>query len=211
MNKKVLLAFFAVLYVLPLYSQVEPVQFKHDIGFNTIFILNELFDSDATPFTVMYKKYSSENKALRLGLETYIYIGESKGDGSYTNNSLVNLSFVIGKEWQDRLSKSWLWYYGMDMLPSYSYNQLDSYNDDEKIFENKSSSLALSGRPFLGIRFDINSRLYISTEANIAITYRYTMQKQVSFNPDQTLVDIKTNSVFLNLSPATGIFLFYRF
>ena len=211
MKIKITIAFLAMLHALPSHSQEEPSQFKNDIGFNTIFILNELFDSNATPFTVMYKKYNSENKAFRLGLETYIYVGQSSGDGSYTNNDQVNLSLVIGKEWQDRLSKSWLWYYGIDIFPSYYFYQLDSYNDDEKLYQDNSSSLALSGRPFLGIRFDINSRLYISTEANIAVTYRYSTQKRVSFNPDQTLWDVKSNSVFLNLSPATGIFLFYRF
>lgn len=189
--------------------------YQHDLGFNTNFIFQGLFQSQPqAPFAVMYKKYKTENNALRLGADLSFYSTNNSGtvtNSSFSDNSYGSIALTIGFEKQKVLGGKWMWYYGIDAVPSLSFNQSTSFNNNLKTGSTKNSSLGLGARPFLGIRFNINSRLYVAAEATAMLAYVSSKNVQKTYNPEQTVRDMTTSNVNFSLTPASGIFIFYRF
>jgi hypothetical protein len=196
-------------------ASVEKPSYTRDFGFNSLFIVNGLFSSQTTPFSVMYKKYKGDNKALRFGLDLSLTVNETDGttlpNTQYGNNSGGSIYLSIGKEFQHQLAGKWMWYFGTDVAPTFSGSRSEVYSGAEKINSSKSTSYGLSLRPFIGIRYNIYSRLYISTEANASLTYSISKNFAKRYNPEETTLDLTTSTVNLGLNPASGIFIFYRF
>lgn len=194
---------------------------KHDIGFNTIFVFNGILNPSRTPFSVMYKRYTKNNQAFRMGmtsgLNLFKYDPSSTFDSTnttYSTNSYYNLSLTFGKEFQRVIGTKWVWYYGVDVVPYYSYNeftQLINGTANEN-YTSTRRTYSMSGRPFLGIRFNINSRLYLSAEANLSITY--SKNSAITKNYVNTVganSNVKSSSFSIDLTPASGMYLYYRF
>jgi hypothetical protein len=162
----------------------------------------------------MYKKYTAENKALRLGLDAGFYMTEFKdhaASGNYGDNSNIQISFSVGKEFQQRLGEKWLWYYGGDVVPSFFDNKSETFADNEMTQSNKSWGYRLTLRPILGIRFNITNRLYLAAEASASLSYGISKTLEKRYNPSATMRDLTQSNASLSLNPASGIFIFYRF
>jgi hypothetical protein len=218
MKTKLLLAGVMLCYASCLSAQEKPADnFKHDIGFNTYFVLRGIIESEVTPFSLMYKRYTSETKAIRLGIDASLSITNNSGDpnvpsSDYSNNSFVAIGLSIGKEYQKHLSPKWIWYYGADLVPSFYSTNNESYIDNNISQTYFDSRFGLSARPFIGIRFNLHPRLYISAEANASLTYAWSKNIQKYYTPDETVArDVHGNTLNLSVSPASGVFLFYRF
>ncbi|MBN8652982.1 MAG: hypothetical protein J0L67_16230 [Cytophagales bacterium] len=200
------------------YSQDLPdlKNYKYDIGFNTNFIFNGIFSSGSTPFEIMLKKQKTSNKAFRFGGNIYVNSSTSTGANysGYTEGSNYTLRAFVGKEKQEQISKYWIFYYGSDLGVSYLYNYNGYANNS--IISNESTIYDIGGflTPFLGIRFQINERIYIATEASLQATYakRFANWKTYDGNGDlDTETKNEFNNFSFNLRPAAGIFFFYRF
>lgn len=217
MKKLLLLSLLGMLCISLAFAQEEkPIEesFRQDIGFNTIFILQGIFQSGNAPFSLMYKKYTSENHAIRFGADVFFNLDDNDANSSpsyYSNSSAASVAFVIGKEFQKPIEKRWTWYYGGDLVPFFSFNNQDYFQNGSLYSESEYSSIGLNVRPFLGIRFNINPQLYLSAEANIALRYARTRNYQIYTNNDQPERGINGNNLSFSLNPASGLFLFYRF
>ncbi|NOT76474.1 MAG: hypothetical protein HOP08_16220 [Cyclobacteriaceae bacterium] len=209
--QKSLILFLFSFVALHAQAQEAPKTYSHDIGFNAI-VFQNFFGSGSAPFTILYKKYSSENKATRLGLSTSLNFQSAKAtpsNVSYTTNNNASVSLIIGKESQQVISERWVWFFGGDLIPNFSYSKFDQFdptNSDTPL--NTVISYGLDIRPFLGLRFNINPRLYIATEFSGILGYRHTDRK-IKF-PTQTN-ELNTDDLNLSLVPASALFLFYRF
>ena len=187
---------------------------QHDIGFNTIFILQGIFQSNQTPFSLMYKKYISEKQAIRFGIDAFFNLDNTStfpGSSTYFNSSAASLSIAIGKEFQKPIDKRWTWYLGSDLVPFFSFNNQDMFQSGSLYSESESSSIGMSVRPFLGIRFNINPRLYLSAEANVGLQYSYTKNYINYIDNSEPYADTNGNNISLSMNPASGLFLYYRF
>ena len=212
MKTTLMVSVYVLCFASPSLSQDTLARYiKSDIGFNTTFFLSNLFQSSSEPFSIMYKKYKGPYNAYRFGIDTFLSTRDGSGTGSYNNLTSFSISVVLGKEKQNRLWKTWVCYYGLDVVPSVSHTKSANYTNDQKNQETETTFYRLAGRPFLGIRFDINRRLYISSETNLTLAFSHRKNLQKSFNPEQTTVDSSSNEINLNLSPASGIFVYYRF
>ena len=123
--KNLITPFLLLFSVDYLHAQDAPVSYQNDIGFNTTFVLQGLFNSDQTPFSLMYKKYKAEKKAWRLGVDTYMNINKTDtktSTSNFTDFSSGYVGLVVGLELQKQIDKRWVWYYGGDFLPYYSFN-----------------------------------------------------------------------------------------
>lgn len=210
-------ALFSVILLLNLnfvFAQEEVPQTYHkDIGFNTTFILQGVLQSDQTPFSLMFKKYVAENKAIRIGVDLYLNVDDTNGYGSssYFSTSVGSFAIAIGKEYQKPIDKRWTWYFGGDSVPFYTFNNQDYYQSGDLNSESESSSVGVSLRPFLGIRFNLNSRLYLSAEANVGLQYAYKKNMLQYVDSTDPIVDSQTNNFSFTTNPASGLFLYYRF
>ena len=214
--KHLITPFFFLLFVSCLQAQDVPASdtYKNDIGFNTTFALQGVFDSGQTPFSLMYKKYKAENKAWRLGLDTYLNLNKTDSKTSTSNfsdNSSGYIGIVAGMERQNKIDKRWVWYYGGDVVPYYMFNDQNQYNNGELFWENEFKEFGLGFRPFLGIRFDISPRLYLSAEANILLSYARVKNYSGNVNDAIPYTDTEGTHFTFSANPASGLFLYYRF
>lgn len=193
---------------------------KNDLGISTNFLIQNLFSTAGSPATLMYKRNTSENSANRFGISASLSSSKNNPDGPNTSphqnysNTYVDLSF--GKEKRNTISKSWMWYFGGDILPSYSSNSSKTYDSNNVIIaDNNGKQYGLTARPFMGIRFNISPKLYLSAEAAINIRYLRTQQQQKSYNPNSFPQEqnnkLKGTATSLNFVPASGLFIYYRF
>jgi hypothetical protein len=215
MNIKILLLTLLNTLIISAFAQDNKSvdDYKRDVGFNTAFILQGVFNSNSTPFSLMYKKYTTRKQVWRFGTNLNVSINRDNYINSTSfnpNNSFVYVSVSLGKEFQKRITTKWVWYYGGDLIPSFANNESTSYQNDNLFYQSNYKSYGISARPFLGIRFDINPRLYLSAEANLSLGYSKSKSRQEYFNPDN-IVEGSTNNYSLRASPASGLFLFYRF
>lgn len=187
--------------------------YYRDIGFNTAFIFEGIFNAGATPFTIMYKKYVSENKANRFGIDLSMNLSsaESAGSTNYNETSYATVRLNFGREIQKAITTKWIWFYGGDLVPSYSFYTNESFQNDLLYSTDKNSTLGLTLRPFLAIRYNITPRLYLSAEASLNLSYTLTKQFQELAQTNDVLRDMKTSNIALNVNAANGLFLFYRF
>ncbi len=183
-----------------------------DIGFNTTFIFQGILNSGATPFSLMYKKYTSENTANRIGLNLSFNVNEVNGglNANYNENTYANLELSLGKERQKPINEKWTWFYGGDILPFYTLSNSDIFQSGQKFLTNESSTVGLGLRPFIGVRFNINTRLYLSAEASINARYSYTKNSQDYVQPGWSDDDKEVHNISFFANPATGLFLYYR-
>jgi len=216
-NYLILVASFCVATIAKAQTDPEKKSYKNDIGFNTVFILQGVFNSNQTPFSLMYKKYTSENSAIRFGASINANWNKARvNDTLYSNTinnttSFANVSLAIGKEFQRPINTKWIWYFGGDLVPSFWTNKNVNYQSGIKSYEYSYKSYGLSARPFLGIRFAINDRLYLSAEANVSLGYNRNSTKQRFFNPNQQEGNTTIDNFAFSMSPASGLFLYYRF
>lgn len=216
-EKQVLVLVLSCFVSTAMAQENEPIQWKREIGFNTNFIIQNIFDATQTPFDLMYKTYRSENKAIRYGVSFFASTRNSESHSTASNNSYsdyshFSLSPSIGKEFQSVINKHWVYYYGGDMIATYGKNTSDYfYGNGDKYMEHLSESYGLRARPFIGLRFNINPRLYLVTELSVSLAYWHTSDFQRNIQSDQVERDLTSNSFALSLNRATGILLFYRF
>jgi hypothetical protein len=193
-------------------------EYKHDLGFNTTFIFQNLVSSSGTPISLMYKKYTASNKAFRFGGEVGVDLRteDPRSSSYYTNQSDIDIALTFGKEKQSNINKHWVFYYGGDLVPFLIQSRFQDYNNNHLSWDYYSQNFGIGLRPFLGIRYAINSKLYVSAEASLSMRYGYStrLNKSFTYNPDQVVyvqTDSKGNNISAHLYPASGIFLFYRF
>ena len=231
--KKIFAAFFMTASVVGCFCQNLPdlKAYHSDIGFNTNFVLNGIFQSggNGNPFDLMLKKQKTENTAWRFG--TSLFVNTSNDLSFYQQNYAqydnYNFSISLGKEFQKQINKHWIFYYGADLSPFIAFTQREYYAQDFTtpnleyylLNRDRTNTYGLKVIPFLGIRFNINERLYVATQTNLFLTVN---KKSVTVKSIDNITSSPGNYNYfsneksfyggtVNIAPASGIFFFYRF
>lgn len=231
--KKLFLIFLVTATIAKCFSQDLPdlKAYRSDVGFNTNFIFNGVFNSggNGSPFDLMLKKQKTANSAVRFG--TSINFNTSNDLSYYQQNynefTIYNFSISLGKEFQKQINKHWIFYYGVDIAPFFAFTQIEYYaqeyntpNLEYYIQSLKSTNTyGLKVIPFLGIRFNINERLHVATQANLFLSFNKKSVAQKSIDnsnssPGNYNYYSNQKSFYegtVNIAPASGIFFFYRF
>lgn len=189
-----------------------------DIGFNSNFILNGIINSyGGSPFDLMLKRQKTSNTSVRYGLNFNAYINSNTNTGSvnsYFKEDQYSLSISLGKEKQKQLSNKWIFYFGGDLAPFYRFDRRQYFTSNQLQNENGSDEFGIRLSPFLGLRFQINERLYLGTEASFRFSYSLMKANWKVYDNFNSIFD-ETKTNFYNFQiraiPATGIFVFYRF
>ena len=164
-------------------SQSEPESdpYNREIGFGTNILLNTIFNSQSGPLDFVYK-WKSGNGYYRVGTS----VGYSKNDdyhysNYHSSNEFLQSNLMFGREWRQNVSNRWKVNYGSDLLIKYRYSLQQSENwryryvngntrrehiiDFKKVNDH---SYGLSVKPFIGVLFMINQRLFLGAEASFS-------------------------------------------
>jgi hypothetical protein len=211
-----MLFFTSLLFSCNILQAQEEKIVKHEVGTNTAIFLESLFNSHGAPFNFMYKSASSPNSAFRLGASYNVFSISNKDVNSPLSSTSRDISFCIsfGKEFLVPVTNRWMVYYGADVMPDFGSGKNQNFN--LAVLRSRKSTVTLGAevRPFLGLRFNISERLYISSEASIYLRMAQTKERNQTFGgTGETLTDNTSNKNLIasGIRPLSGIYLFYRF
>jgi len=207
-NTKLMTKFVLLLFSLYIFSISNAQDFtekefypKYEIGINTTnFIktflsLNSSDETVPSPLQITFKKMNADNKALRLqfGLNAKI---NSEDSDIFQKSTIAVFDFKVGLEKRNIISSKWFVLYGLDGYLSYLYskNKTTSFEDVEIIDQ----SVKFGPSLFFGFAFNINERMYLSTESNFQIlASRRSQRVDFSSSPSESTSDtsaaIETN------------------
>lgn len=200
------------------------VRFQGQIGINAtnfikqFIVLNNSTQSQLSPFDV--------NGKFLVGLKytPSLLIGPRVGFGystnhNYSNNEQQNnerstdnnsRSLRIGLELQQRISKRWTIYYGIDYINNKSSASTITTTSSTTGFpavttttrtQIASASKSTGGGPILGFQFHLNRWVCLGTETSFYYTQTISGQKISSSNPNntvpETFADARTTQIIL--------------
>jgi len=162
----------------------DPLKNKTHWGINTQFVFDRLFQSSTTPVEIIYKRQKKANKANRVGLQLYYDHDNERpypvaNPGWNTIETDLIAGFFFGKETQNFIGNSprWQWFYGTDINLIFTYNRRYiadpntsglREHDDTKYYK-----YGVAIKPFIGLRFEITPRIYVSTDMLASVQYEF--------------------------------------
>jgi|ERR1035437_1456256 hypothetical protein len=149
---------------------------KNEVGFDMVFFLN-LFrnqwePSNTTELILNYERWISPENALRLTWGAGYYNNRVKQDtlpmlSSKNSNNII----AIGFKHEQRLSKKWLFFYGSDLAFEYDFTQSQQGTNSAGVVTTTDKNIYYGPAPFMGITFEVNSRVSFSTETNVNLFF----------------------------------------
>jgi hypothetical protein len=194
-------------------------KFQYQAGFDaTNFIkqfisMNDIFTGTQNPYAFSAKalKYCSDRTVLngiRLGFGYQSSSQVNNPDSSMESSFSFNTTSArLGYERQYLISKNWLFYLGADLMYASSANKTEQHFQQVPggdIFKITSAgkSASFGAGPVLGMQFDINKRLCLSTEAS------FTVQKSTArFKTESTAPNAVNNPESKSIFHSTSFIL----
>jgi len=164
--------FFYILFFfglsVPITAQTDSFS-KSEVGFNLGFLVTNLLRNETLPnrledrnFMLSYKKRSLKNTYFRYGIS--FFYNKSLLPGSSDDRKTTRAAFRIGYEYKFAFSKKWTINRGTDVVAKYlTFNQ--------SFTEEKTRPVQVGLVPFLGIQYNINPKINLSTESGIGFFY----------------------------------------
>ncbi len=184
--KKILLSvaiiFMALLSVFAQDTRENLKVYKNEIGVDiTGFIRQFFFYSDGTCSPSAYKPNYIVNyrRHLKSGNIRFAIGGNFNqkdlnspydDDDSHYLSKQYYVNARIGWEFTKNINVRWQVFYGLDMLPSFSYSKNDAnYWDGGYANGSENTNKTIGIGPIFGIKFKVSKRINISTVTNFAI------------------------------------------
>jgi len=180
------------------------------------------------PLEVLVRKQYQLNKAWRfraMGIMEKFAAKDFKPNDENTTNYSIDLA--LGHEWQEVISRRWKLYYGaelqarhtkwrtVDVYEQYYYSLLDEFIWYKRDFSTNRERLSVL--PFLGSRYQITPRLFVSAEISLEFFterhsfYQYSegreLENMTIIVPRGGGMHFQFNSNGLHLVPYTGVYL----
>lgn len=127
------------------------------------------------PFLINYHS-GHNNKYLRMGAGLVFSISTVTENDNFGNNDVersnrfINFDYRIGYERRKSINKRWSYHYGFDFV--FEYNVLKSESDQFSNFVSTDRQIGAGFGPIFGVRFNINNRMMLWTEASMYYMYR---------------------------------------
>jgi len=196
-------------------DDVEPFRVKNkiDVGLNVTSVLSSfsgngnLLEPSDLPMLI---RFNTKKSTIRLGAGARGSSNDFFDEITQSFRISEEMEFVgkLGIESNILRQKKIDGYIGIDYVGSYKLDKVtvDSPFDNSFI---KKSSIGYGLSPFVGIRFYISDRIYLSSEANLF--YQITTEKTkqaTSTNPDFPILDINREEFAIN--PPLYLYINYK-
>lgn len=209
--KKLILLLISITIMQPAYGSdtTTTKKHKHEIGIDMTNFVKSYLNFGGQNYSginyqpayyLSYRYLLSESINIRSGIG--LHYKQTNLNGYNSPNQLMStqrgIDLRIGIERYYELSKRFQAYYGLDLRPGYSYYKSDANYANAGYFNgSEQESMNYSLSPILGIRFKINSRLSLFTEANYQLVLTSGWQRKFYTPQDATYPVIPS----LKLSP----------
>lgn len=195
-------------------DSIQPSRFQFGIN-ATYFVSNFLGlnqnELDLGPYAFT-GKLRLKKTYLRMGL------GGQASNRTLANDFTANIfdrksqivDLRVGLEWQKKLDKRWVFYYGLDALFGTELHQTIARNSFDDV-ATKFTKIYSGGGPIIGIQFDINKRISLGTESSFYIS-GISETERTSFNnfPEQN-TSKTDNSLEFDTAIPTELFFIIHF
>jgi len=161
--------FYILIFFFPI-STFGQIDFKpqKEVGFNIGFLVTNVLRNEPPlstlgrrNFMLTFKKHYLNNSYFRYGLS--MNFGKVT-IGNDDPAKIFQSSFRIGYEYKFSFNKKWHINRGCDVIVNYLLTDL-SFNGD------RSKDISAGVAPFLGIQYNINPRISLSTETGLNLFY----------------------------------------
>ena len=152
--------------------------FKNQLGVDATFFIktyfqfNEFTGNPIPNYMLTYKRNfekSSFRSAFGVNFESFFPNSAFDGDNNNYHNKSFDFVASAGWEWRSMISKRWLFYYGVDARYLIEKSDADvNYYSGGYANGNISQLQEVGIAPFLGIGFNINDRISLTTETSFA-------------------------------------------
>lgn len=206
MKKQLLIFITATLFSTSVFSQtVSPdttkKEFKNSIGLDVTYFIRQFTFSNGGPnyyynfpSILTYRRIIKSN-AIRISLGGYVNNNDGiMNDTLKEKNSRSNYNIRLGFERYFYIGKKWMGYFGPDLVAGYTEFGSEHNSPSEK-YKMKQETYSYGISPFLGITFQINSRLSIASEASYDLIYNQLKEsRNWSKDPDRDRLE-KNNGI----------------
>ena len=141
---------------------------QKEVGFNIGYLVTNVLRNETSAstlgsrnFMLSFKKHYLNNAYIRYGLS--FNFGKVNDDGN-DPEKFFQTNFRIGYEYKYRFNKRWNVNRGCDFMINYFTSDFNFGSDKTKV-------ISAGGAPFLGIQYNINPRVSLSTETGIHFFY----------------------------------------
>ncbi len=194
----------------------KPYQFQ--VGLNVVSFVRQFVNFSGTPNNTVTSPYTVSLKAFRylpgpnalIGIRIGTgYVNNNNSDETSTNQNSTfteTLDLRLGIEYQTLITKRWTAYIGFDYISQKSVNNTTSrfasgpFQQEFVTSNNRSTSMD-GGGLVLGMQFNLNKHLALSTEASYYYSDSWTMTTNYSSNSSNNLPpsNAKTKGAALTL------------
>lgn len=162
----------------------DSIVFRNEFGLDVTSFIKQFFNFNSSQYQTYYEptyyltyRFHLKNSNIRAAIGGSYQ--NKNSSSNYNSNygrdktSTKSFDFRIGYEKTHKLSFRWQIFYGLDFCPSVtnSKNDIDYYINGGYATGTKSDSKIIGFAPLLGIKFKINERLSLTTEASISFNY----------------------------------------
>lgn len=206
--------------IVPSFSQTDTL--KNEFGFGTNILFHNLLNSTSTPFDFYYRRHSG-NALWRFGGSFALRSDQDIRDFSSSYNGVWDIEIIVGKEWRTSLASRWQLNFGGDFTTGFGHSEEERRSrepegNNRSYSYRKSQKYQAGLRPFIGLMFKLNDRLGLSTEASfraVAQRWYYKEHGWSLYNERMKINSYPGNGaswkLYFNSSPASNIFVYYRF
>jgi hypothetical protein len=186
-------------------------EFKNSIEVDITSLLHQFFYSGqgfygSSPYYIIsYKRFFKSN-ALRFG------VGGDISDDNSTKNDTIDSKYSrysfnvgLGIEHYFYLSKRWNFFFGIDATASYLENVHVQGNSTTSSYKSNDFQYGFGVSPLIGIQFNINRRLSLSTETSYNISYTYGIDKRTQTPPSSYDYETKSHGLQSTFYAPLGI------
>ncbi|MEM7535368.1 MAG: hypothetical protein AAF639_24535 [Chloroflexota bacterium] len=190
---------------------------KTEFGLNVTRTLAGFFnsggeDGPVDPFLLMFK-CAGDRQAIRIGVDLEIQTNSEFSFSGEREDIEQAYGLKLGKEWRTVLGRRIDFYWGLDIIGTYSSEKLN-FNNAQPIFDQKIKSYGVGGGPFAGIYFHITPRFSLMTEATLYGLYVSSRETflRVPNTGGALLPEEKTTNAFeLSPVPPNSLYVYFRF
>ncbi len=171
-----------VLYAQHSEANKDTLNHRHEFGFDATGFIKQFFNFNSNQFTSEYQPYyyvtyrlytkkSSFRAGISFNSNTTNRVGETNSQKRVTEIT-KNFSYRFGYEFRRTISRRWNAFYGLDFRPSRQYQKYYNFSQNQGYFNGTITETQSFGvAPLLGLKYKINPRLCLWTEASAVLNY----------------------------------------